>query len=1109
MGRRKAGNINNNSRKGGSFGDQWYLEQTLKLRATKLNKQDEQIINRAKMEQLIPILRYSLVVYMFFNTLLMIEDFVNDRAIVGTLVRFFIVTLFLLLTFISSFLPFIHRAPPRVFFILSYLCLLVQVASNATYHYISVGDERSVISVFLPLDTFFIYLFVRFNMASTAVVCIVAMGINEAIALTVADYNQLEIANVVLYFLCNILGLISGRIFELNLRSKYFLSKEIEKDRASVFSEREKSERLLYNILPRDIADSLKNDFPLLGAKNESTENDIIADSYEEATIAFCDICNFTVMSGEMHPEKLVSFLNDIFSSFDNLLHEYGLEKIKTIGDAYMFAGGLSRSPFVQTKHGSFTHAEAVVEMALSMQRQVDTVSQKLGINIKVRIGVNTGSVVAGIVGISKFVYDLFGETVNLASKLEAAGQPERVHVSQHTYEKLKDKYDFEPAQECVEIKDKCIRSYFLLGRKGRIAVAGKSAATLQQSNLRQFIAHGTTSIAPPPAAPADIDSFSSLDVQSVDEVPITTPSTYVEVLDPIAHANETKPDIPTIGAAIIHASRPGTADSSADSSRAHANSLHEIVSARARSPLSSARGLGDRAAIASARARSPLSNPIRADSRGAILAGGGGSQYGYDSRPTSPANLPLHHHGSAARMEDGATATDAGNDTSYTPPSLGFKDVISFEKRAMEIKYRKDYFRKYFRLIQLNAIGGLFAFIILGVLCLVSLENIDYTVLLAFAVGLLLVGIADAVFFTADETRMYMHYMPVLQSTFASFGLLIPVILLRIRHENFEHDNIVWNCCIIMILFVFVFPGLPFQHMLVSTFPAALTLIISVAIVDNDIAFQIIVRVLMVVGVGVCISYRKEQESRGAFFVTQGLDDERRQLVAERSKSERLLYSILPQKIAAKLKMNEASIADTFNDVTVMFVSIHNFTSLTANLGPFEKVYILNKIFSKFDKLVDLHKLEKIKTIGPTYLVVGGLPVHKANHLSSIAELAIDMQEAISTFTTPGGEKYKIKGGIHCGKVVAGVIGIYKFSYDLWGDTVNTASRMESHSLPGKIQLTETAQKKLAARFEFADRGFIQVKGKGVMHTYFLTGKLANPNTSTIPATMPSRYVD
>lgn len=187
---RKAGAINNIRKKGGSFGDQWYLEQTLKLRATKVNKHDEEVILKTKLEQLIPVLRYSLVVYMLFNTILMIEDFVNERGLLGTLLRYFIVSFFLLLTFTASFVPAVRNGSPRIFFILSYLCLLVQVSSNATYHYIAVDDEKSPISPFLPLDTFFIYLFVRFNVQSTAAVCILALGINEAVAVAVAETSS-------------------------------------------------------------------------------------------------------------------------------------------------------------------------------------------------------------------------------------------------------------------------------------------------------------------------------------------------------------------------------------------------------------------------------------------------------------------------------------------------------------------------------------------------------------------------------------------------------------------------------------------------------------------------------------------------------------------------------------------------------------------------------------------------------------------------------------------------------------------------------------------------------------------------------------------------------
>lgn len=242
-------------------------------------------------------------------------------------------------------------------------------------------------------------------------------------------------------------------------------------------------------------------------------------------------------------------------------------------------------------------------------------------------------------------------------------------------------RYDFEPANECVEIKDKCIRSYFLLGRKGEISVAGKAATSNNlQANLRQFIANGTNPIGPPFAVQHQPDSFSSLDVQSVEEVPIPKLGTdEVEVLDPVAHANEKQVEegnagmVPAIGDAIVLSVRPRLAGSSdgpdtpgSKASNHHANSLHEIVTARARSP------------IPSSRARSPLMSERLGtnNSRSAILAGSGG--YG-ESRPVSPlANMPLRHHGSAARMEDGANTTDSGMaDTSYSPPSLGMPTLF------------------------------------------------------------------------------------------------------------------------------------------------------------------------------------------------------------------------------------------------------------------------------------------------------------------------------------------------------------------------------------------------------------------------------------------------
>ncbi|MGL5062226.1 MAG: adenylate/guanylate cyclase domain-containing protein, partial [Microcoleus sp.] len=179
--------------------------------------------------------------------------------------------------------------------------------------------------------------------------------------------------------------------------------------------------------------------------------------------------------------------------------------------------------------------------------------------------------------------------------------------------------------------------------------------------------------------------------------------------------------------------------------------------------------------------------------------------------------------------------------------------------------------------------------------------------------------------------------------------------------------------------------------------------------------------------------------------------------LRGEQEKSERLLLNILPQVIADRLKRNETTIAEYFPEATVLFADIVGFTPLSAQMNPIELVELLNQIFSGFDLLCERHGLEKIKTIGDAYMVVGGLPEPRADHAEAIAEMALDMQAEIARFNTENQKYFSIRVGIHSGPVVAGVIGIKKFIYDLWGDTVNIASRMESHGISWRIQASET----------------------------------------------------
>jgi adenylate cyclase len=213
-------------------------------------------------------------------------------------------------------------------------------------------------------------------------------------------------------------------------------------------------------------------------------------------------------------------------------------------------------------------------------------------------------------------------------------------------------------------------------------------------------------------------------------------------------------------------------------------------------------------------------------------------------------------------------------------------------------------------------------------------------------------------------------------------------------------------------------------------------------------------------------------------------------ELQVERAKSDRLLLNVLPKAIADRLKQGEHTIVDSFREATVVFADIVGFTSFSANMAPSRTVQLLNDLFSGFDKLAETYELEKIKTIGDSYMVVGGVPTVNPEHAERCALMALDMIEVLHHFNRRNSTNLDVRIGINSGPVVAGIIGTRKFAYDLWGDTVNVASRMETHSQPGVIQVSSGTHGLLAEKFVFEERGTIDIKNRGPMATYRLVAR-------------------
>jgi class 3 adenylate cyclase len=251
-----------------------------------------------------------------------------------------------------------------------------------------------------------------------------------------------------------------------------------------------------------------------------------------------------------------------------------------------------------------------------------------------------------------------------------------------------------------------------------------------------------------------------------------------------------------------------------------------------------------------------------------------------------------------------------------------------------------------------------------------------------------------------------------------------------------------------------------------------------------EDYLFKPISRVLLRARLEASLEKKWLRDQEQAYLV---------QLQVEREKSDRLLLNILPEPIAERLKRGQGIIADRFEEATVLFADIVDFTRLWLSKAPSELVALLNDIFFTFDRLAEQHGVEKIKTIGDAYMVAGGLPTPRPDHAEAVAEMALAIQSEIARFSARDTQPLQIRIGIASGPVVAGVIGKNKFSYDLWGDTVNTASRMQTHGIPGQIQVTEATYRLLREKYDLEARGLIELKNLGTMPAYILKGRLGS----------------
>jgi class 3 adenylate cyclase len=339
---------------------------------------------------------------------------------------------------------------------------------------------------------------------------------------------------------------------------------------------------------------------------------------------------------------------------------------------------------------------------------------------------------------------------------------------------------------------------------------------------------------------------------------------------------------------------------------------------------------------------------------------------------------------------------------------------------------------------------------------------------------------------FRVLQLSLYLFFPFVLQwqlgdfitaSGFVLWGLLAPVVAVLVYSPR---DSIPWFAAYI-VLIVAAAGGDYYLFAEGAKLPAVPAKTIVVFFALNFVAISSVVYFLL----RYAAVERDKSKAR--------LEEAHRLLLSEQERSERLLLNILPGPVAERLKMEDGTIADGFADVTVMFADIVNFTTLAEGMSPNQIFAMLNKVFSSFDSLAEKHGLEKIKTIGDAYMVAGGLNDEASiNYSEAIARMALEMRDLLASDLSVNDHRLEIRMGIGTGPVVAGVVGKKKFIYDLWGDTVNLASRITAESVPGMVQVDVTTYRRLRSRFEFDPPKTIYLKGKGDTTVYTLRGRKA-----------------